>query len=155
MKRFIPGLLTASLFGTLLRFLYVRYPLPLFGVISPIRDSLWEQLKLLYLPFFLGAWAVGDRRLSFWGSVCITSLFLPLCFLFLLGIISILPGISLLSVYIVLYYVTLILGFSLLFFLRNREWTERQTGIFIMLAALWGCALLILSAYPPDWAPFR
>ena len=46
--------LAASAAGVALHFLYQWLPNPLFALISPVRESVWEHVKLLYFPM-LGA----------------------------------------------------------------------------------------------------
>ncbi|MFR0734579.1 MAG: hypothetical protein ACLSHU_10645 [Oscillospiraceae bacterium] len=54
-----------------------------------------------------------------------------------------------------LYGLVVALGFLLLCRLQKRPWTERQVGICIMLAGLWGGALLIGSAAPLELPLFE
>ena len=46
--------LAASVAGVLLHFLYQWLPNPVFALISPVRESVWEHVKLIYFPL-LGA----------------------------------------------------------------------------------------------------
>ncbi len=54
-----------------------------------------------------------------------------------------------------LYGLVVALGFLLLCRLQKRPWTERQVGICIMLAGLWGGALLIGSVAPLELPLFE
>lgn len=41
--------------GILLHFLYQWFPNPLTALVSPVRESLWEHLKLLFYPLLAAA----------------------------------------------------------------------------------------------------
>ena len=41
--------------GVLLHFLYAWLPNPLTALVSPVRESLWEHLKLLFYPLLAAA----------------------------------------------------------------------------------------------------
>lgn len=48
--------------GVLLHFLYGWFPNPVTALISPVRESLWEHLKILFLPLLLAGCILGGRR---------------------------------------------------------------------------------------------
>lgn len=52
----------ALVMGVLLHFAYDRFPNPVTALISPVRESLWEHLKILFLPLLLSGWFLGGRR---------------------------------------------------------------------------------------------
>ena len=65
--RVILTFLIASALGVLLHFLYSWFPNPLTALISPVRESLWEHLKILYIPLLLsGLFLGGKRELTPW-----------------------------------------------------------------------------------------
>ena len=45
----------ALLLGVLLHFLYAWFPNPLTALVSPVRESLWEHLKILFYPLLAAA----------------------------------------------------------------------------------------------------
>ena len=47
--------------GVLLHFLYGRLPNPVTALISPVRESLWEHMKILYVPLLLSALLLGRK----------------------------------------------------------------------------------------------
>lgn len=155
MKRYFYGFLGAAVLGTGLHFLYEWLPNPLFGIIAPVNESAWEHLKLSFWPFLAGALAVGKRDTSFWGSVCLCLLMEPFCVLGLFYTVTAGFGIESLVVDIVIYYVTLFLGFALLCHLGRKHWRPRTAGVFIMLACLWAMSLVILSVKAPELPVFR
>ena len=51
--------LGAILAGAGLHFLWQALPNPLFALISPVNESVWEHLKLLYWPFLAAAFVLA------------------------------------------------------------------------------------------------
>jgi hypothetical protein len=45
--------------GVLLHFLYGWLPSPVTALVSPVRESLWEHIKILYFPLLLSALVLG------------------------------------------------------------------------------------------------
>ena len=45
--------------GVLLHFLYSWFPNPIVALISPVRESLWEHIKILYIPLLMSALILG------------------------------------------------------------------------------------------------
>lgn len=55
--------LLAMLAGTGLHFLYEWLPNPVTALLSPINESLWEHIKLIYWPYLAAAlWLNRGRR---------------------------------------------------------------------------------------------
>lgn len=54
----------AAVLGVVLHYLYGWLPNPITALISPVRESLWEHLKILFFPLLLAAlwFAKGDRE---------------------------------------------------------------------------------------------
>ena len=48
--------------GILLHFLYDWFPNPVVALISPVRESLWEHLKVLFIPLLLSGLFLGGKR---------------------------------------------------------------------------------------------
>ena len=60
--RFWLILLLALTLGVALHFLYEWLPNPITALISPVRESLWEHLKILFFPLLLAGLVLGGRR---------------------------------------------------------------------------------------------
>lgn len=52
----------ALVLGVLLHFLYQWLPSPVTALFSPVRESLWEHLKILYIPLLLAGLFLGGRK---------------------------------------------------------------------------------------------
>lgn len=62
--------LGAILAGAGLHFLWQALPNPLLALISPVNESVWEHLKLLYWPMLAAALVLarGPRRIAVWAG---------------------------------------------------------------------------------------
>ena len=69
-RRWLLTALGAILAGAGLHFLWQALPNPLFALISPVNESVWEHLKLLYWPMLAAALVLarGPRRIAVWAG---------------------------------------------------------------------------------------
>ena len=152
------GWIGTVLLGIGLHALYAWRPIPLLGLFSPVNESVWEHLKLLYWPFLAVCGLLSPRVPSlpaFWGAACSSLLTMPPVLMGIwytarcgFGIVSSILDMG-------LYCLIVALGFFLLYHLQKKPWRERQVGIAIMLAGLWGGVLLVGSAAPFDLPLFQ
>ena len=64
-KQVFLAFLAAALGGALLHFLYSAWPNALTALLSPVRESLWEHLKILLIPLLLsGLYLTHGRGLD-------------------------------------------------------------------------------------------
>ncbi len=144
----------ATVAGACLHFLYEFLPNPLTACLSPVNESLWEHLKLLYWPsaaaFLLLARREGRQSLG------------PRALALLLGC-----GVMLAAGYVcyilldagnmafdIVLYVLLMAGIFLLPPLLPRTWCAKQWELPVLLAAALGGALLLFTFLPPRGALF-
>ena len=59
---YFKGFLFTALAGTLLHFLYDWVPNPLTALVSGVNESVWEHMKLLFVPVFLYLAVSGANR---------------------------------------------------------------------------------------------
>lgn len=74
------GWIGTVLLGIGLHALYAWRPIPLLGLFSPVNESVWEHLKLLYWPFLAVCGLLSPRVPSlpaFWGAACSSLLTMP------------------------------------------------------------------------------
>ena len=60
-KKMLVWFLAAAVLGVLLHFLYEWFPIPALALISPVRESIWEHVKLICFPLLLGWGGQGAR----------------------------------------------------------------------------------------------
>jgi hypothetical protein len=151
-KKWLLFIVTA-LAGTGLHYLYALCPNPLFALIAPINESVWEHLKLLFWPFLAASWFLVKEGNSL-GACLAAELGMP-CLL--LGVYYTLSGgFGLTSpvIDIGLYYLTLAAGFAFVRVHRSAAWFSRAAGVLAMLTAMYATLLLVFSIAAPDFAIF-
>lgn len=146
--------LAAILLGTGLHFLFFFLPNPVTALLSPINESLWEHVKLVFWPYLLAAWWLNLGRP---GGIRPWLLTLPLLCALLLGmglLYHVVLGGSALWVDILLYVLVMALGF----FLPTRfsgPFHGILWGIPFVLTALLGLMIGYFTLFPPDSILFR
>ena len=58
-KKMLVWFLAAAVLGVLLHFLYEWFPIPALALISPVRESIWEHVKLICFPLLLVSLEIG------------------------------------------------------------------------------------------------
>ena len=152
-KSFIIAAITASLLGFGLHFLYDFLPGCLSSLISPVNESVWEHLKLLFWPTMLAAFFLAGRSENphrLWASFFVPLLLMPL---FLTGIYYLLLtgfGVSALWIDIGLYFLTMLLGFLLAWLLYNKAQPEKLGAVLLFPLLIYGACLILFSFAAPS-----
>lgn len=137
--------------GCFWHYLYDWLPGPLTALLAPVNESVWEHLKLLVIPYYVGCLPLlkaspGPARLL--GSVCAGNLLMvPVLlagFYVPLGAFSI----SNLFWHITLYGITLAVGLYC-----QRRWLlwpggQKHDGLVIALAVSWWAILCVYTVFP-------
>lgn len=152
-RRYAVAAIMAAGAGCGLHFLYDALPNPLTALISPINESVWEHLKLLYFPTLAAALVLSARdRLPqrFWSGFFAALLVPPtaLCGAFyLLG-----AGFCVESTVldILLYFIAMFLGFYMAYRLRKSGRWAAATPWLLLPVTLYGAALILFSFAAPD-----
>lgn len=149
----LPFFLILSL-GFLLHFLYGWLPTPVTALFSPVRESLWEHVKIIFWPLLLaGLWATRTDRsdsLTPWlaSSLIVNGLMLAVSYLW--NVVLGLEG----SVFnIALYVAAMILAFLLVPFFRQRL-GEGGAMLVRLLALILLVLILRFTFSPPAGALF-
>lgn len=140
--------------GCILHFIYGWWPNAFTALFSPINDSLWEHVKLIYWPSLAAALFLSRGRP---GAVRPWLLILPLlcgAMLILGWVYHISLGGEAMWVDLTIYGTLMVLGFWL---------PPRFSGPFrgplwvlpILATAVLGAAIAIFTLYPPDSLLFR
>lgn len=130
--------------GACLHFLYDLFPCAVTALFAPVSESLWEHGKLLYWPSLVTALVLRDRP----GARAF-SLLLGTAAMLAVGWLYHIPlgGESLLFD-IVLYILAMGICLLLPYFLGGAFW-QKQQGLFLLLGAALGAALLVFTFLPP------
>ena len=154
-KKLVPFYLAAAALGVLLHFLYQWFPNPVLALISPVRESVWEHVKLLYFPLLAvsllmgrgGKGSVSGPWLLSMTAVCATML--GVGYLYHVS----LRGESLWAD-LALYFVLLAVGFLLPRILWPLcEWPGTEKAAW-GLAVLLGALIVWFTFFPPAGALF-
>lgn len=147
--------LAASAAGVLLHFLYQWLPNPIFALISPVRESVWEHVKLLYFPMlgaalFLGRGKGGTGRAPWLLSqVAVCAVMLGAGYVYHV----VFRG-EAMAVDLLLFFVPLALGFLLPRALWPLcEWPGTEKAAWA-LSGLLGALIVWFTFFPPEAALF-
>lgn len=154
-KTLLIAYLAAAVAGVLLHFLYQWLPNPVFALISPVRESVWEHVKLLYFPLLGAALLLGRGGNGMGRAPWLLSLTAVCAILLGVGWLYhiTLRGESL-YVDLALYFVLLAVGFLLPRVLWPLcEWPGTDKAA-VLLAALLGALIVWFTFFPPDTALF-
>ena len=148
-RRWLLTALGAILAGAGLHFLWQALPNPLFALISPVNESVWEHLKLLYWPMLAAALVLarGPRRIAVWAGFFPAIVLQPVVLLALYYGLRAL-GVQGLAVDLTLYVLTMAGGFLLAARLSRSGPVRRLTGVSLLAVMLYGAALVLLRSRP-------
>ncbi len=152
-KPFLIAAVAVALGGTALHFLFDLWPNALTALVSPVNESVWEHLKLLFWPMLAAALVLSFRTrrpYDLWSAFFAALLAMPL---FLLGVYYLIRcgfGYTALWLDITLYYVSVAFGFLLTWRLYQSGTLARRTGVLLMLVMFYAAALVLFTfAAPP------
>ena len=148
--------LGAILAGAGLHFLWQALPNPLIALISPVNESVWEHLKLLYWPMLAAALVLarGPRRIAVWAGFFPAIVLQPVFLLALYYGLRAL-GVQGLAVDLTLYVLTMAVGFLLAARLSRSGPARRLTGVSLLAGMLYGAALVLFTFAAPPLGIFQ
>lgn len=144
--------LGAILAGAGLHFLWQALPNPLFALISPVNESVWEHLKLFFWPVLAAAFVMtrgsadGQRA---WSGWLLAELAMPLFCAGGFYLLSCGFGVEALWVDLTLYMLTLAAGFRLAYRKAVCGDAAWAAGVLVIAVGLYGAALILFTLAPP------
>lgn len=156
---FIIGAVFTIIAGTLSHFVYQwSGNNPLVGIVTPVSESTWEHMKLIFFPMLLAAFAIIPKQKQ--NFPCITSslIFGVLLGTFLIPVIfyvySGILGYHLLSLDIATFIVSVLAAFYTAYKAASSCSMERyKSGLIILLILVFLCFILF-TFYPPSMGLF-
>lgn len=148
-KSVLPVFVVATLAGACLHFVYELFPNPLTACFSPVCESLWEHLKLLYWPYLLASLFLVRRE--GWQSLGrrAFAVLVPSAVMLAVGYVyHILLGGESLFFDIALYVLLMAVAFFLPAFLRRSCWDAWREPLLLLAVAL-GAAIVLFTFLPP------
>lgn len=154
-KKLIIYYLTAAALGVLLHFLFSWFPNPVVALISPVRESVWEHVKLLYYPLLAVSLLLGRGGKGVGRAPWLLSLVVVCAVMLGAGYLYHVPlrGESM-YVDLALYFVLMAVGFLLPRALWPLcEWPGTGKTAWL-LTALLGALIVWFTFFPPAGALF-
>ena len=151
-RRYFLAFVLTALAGSALHFGFALCPSPLVGLFCPVSESVWEHLKLLYWPFLAAGFVLNrkaENAQAAWSGTLAGLLLMPA---FLLGVYYTLEsGFAFTAGWlnISLYVLSLFLGFLLAAKLSRSGALSWLCGVLVILAGLYGAALILFTMAPP------
>ena len=154
-KKMLVWFLAAAVLGVLLHFLYEWFPIPALALISPVRESIWEHVKLICFPLLLVSLVMGRGGTGAGRAPWLLSM-VPACAVMLgAGYVYhvIFRGEAMIFD-LLLFFGSLALGFLLPRVLWPLcEWPGTDMAAWA-LTALLGALIVWFTFFPPDTALF-
>ena len=152
-RRHCIAFVLAVLAGTGLHFLYTLLPNPVTAVFSPVQESVWEHLKMLYWPYLAAAILLTRNRqlknAGYWGAHFAAMLVMALIvvggFYFLSGAF----GLESTAIDIALFVIAMAAAFYLSYRLYNSGSTREHAAVLCFFVILLGAALILFTFMPP------
>ena len=138
----------ATAAGACLHFLYTLLPCPATALVAPVRESLWEHVKLLYWPCLIAGLALRRRQPELLGQRAF-ALLAAAAGMLAAGYLYHIPfqGDSLLFD-VALYALMMAVFFLLPHLLRQPFWHNCRE-LFVLLVLVLGIAILLFTFLPP------
>ena len=151
-RAYAAAAIAAALAGSALHFLHDALPNPLTALISPVNESVWEHLKLLFFPTLAAALVLSRHEAQpyrFWSGFFAALLAAPLVltgmyYLLLAGF-----GVSSTALDIMLYFLAMFWAFSLAYRLRESGRLERAAPWLLLPVSLYGASLILFTFAAP------
>ena len=146
-KRMLAAFVLTTLVGACLHFLYDLLPNPVTALFSPVIESIWEHLKLIYWPYLTAmALVTGKAGRGQRGGWLFSLLVISVAMLIAGYVYHISLGGSSTVFDVGLYVVLMAIGF----YLPNRlkETTGRSAPVFFLVVLL-GVAIVLFTFLPP------
>ena len=148
-KRLLLAFVCACAAGVLLHFVYQWLPCAVTALISPVKESLWEHVKIILWPYLAAALLLHRRDRTGLRPWLLTCLILVALLLSVGYLYHILLGMDAMVFDIGLYFVLMALGF-LLPRLFPGPWEGFGWELVAWLVVAVGVAMVLFTFWPPE-----
>lgn len=147
-KRLLAAFVLTTLAGTCLHYLYDLLPSLVTALFSPVQESIWEHLKIIYWPYLAAMFIVtGKAGRGQRGGWLFSLLVISVAMLIIGYVYHISLGGSSVLFDIGLYVVLMAVGFFLPG--RLKETAGHSAPVFFLVVLL-GVAIILFTFLPPD-----
>lgn len=152
---FIVGFIFTAVFGTLSHFFYDwSGQNPLIGLISPVNESTWEHMKLVFFPVLIWSFFIPSRtrdkfpafRPAFLFGGFLGTLAVPVLFYTYSGIL----GRNIAWVDIAIFFISVFLTFVCAWVLHRSERIYKKRTVIYILTVLFLIFFFLFTFLPPD-----
>ena len=142
-------LAVATVAGACLHFLYTLLPCPATALVAPVRESLWEHVKLLYWPCLIAGLALRRRQPELLGQRAF-ALLAATAGMLGIGYLYHIPfqGDSL--IFDIVLYLLMMAVFFLLPYLLHQPFWQNFREVLVLLVLVLGIATLLFTFLPPN-----
>jgi len=155
-KYFIISCFIAIIFGTLQHFAYdITNNNILVGLISPVNESVWEHLKLVFLPITIFAiitkikYDKKNTMISAAFSIIISSILISIIHYAFKAI-----NIEVMAIDIIAYIISMILAFYIMYIFYNNKLLIQYEAIGYILLLVVLIIFALFTIYPPRFELF-
>lgn len=153
------GFIVTSLAAAGLHFLYAALPCALTALISPVNESVWEHVKIVFCPFLI--WSIielimlrpADKR-AFLGAKCVGLALLPIVLIVFFYTYSGIVGRNIAVVDIASTFLHLLTAFIASALAYKKE-TRRLRIVCAAICAVFLFFIIIFTFCPPHIALFK
>lgn len=160
-KFIISGIIFTIILGTLFHFIYEwSGNNPIVGLFSPVNESVWEHLKLLFYPasiwFFIGYFKHGKHNSNYFFSALIGLISGLIVIPVLFYLYTAIAGTDILVIDISIFILSIIITFLIFgYFQRNYNFHFLSTKAVIILWELIFVLFVFFTILPPDIPLFQ
>lgn len=156
----ISGIIFVSLLGTLSHFFYDwSGKNPAAGLFSPVNESVWEHIKLLFFPMLLYSIFMSKRLKGIYPCISSSLLFgillgsalIPVIFYTYTGIL----GYNLLAFDIMTFIISVIIAFFAVYKLTLSCKAENKELLFKTAVFIMAAAFFLFTYFPPEIGLFQ
>lgn len=139
----------ATVAGACLHFLYTLLPCPATALVAPVRESLWEHVKLLYWPCLIAGLALRRQQPELLGQRAF-ALLAATAGMLGIGYLYHIPfqGDSL--IFDIVLYLLMMAVFFLLPYLLHQPFWQNFREVLVLLVLVLGIATLLFTFLPPN-----
>jgi hypothetical protein len=149
----LTGILFVWIVGTLFHYVYEwSGNNPVIGLISPVNESVWEHMKLIFFPMLIFGLLIKDedtdscQTSSYFAGMLAGTIFIPVVFYSYTALL----GQNYPIFDILLFFISVIVAFATYYYLANRCLLSKYNGLlFSAVFLLLVCFLIFTYAPPP------
>lgn len=149
-KNTLIAFVAATLAGACLHFVYALAPNFVTAVFSPVNESLWEHVKIIFWPFLATALLLTRRGEKGCRGPWLLSLLMICAVMLGVGYVYHVKAMGESLVFDVVLYVLLMAAGFLLAVMLDRPAVRKRTDLLTLMVLALGVGLVLFAFLPPD-----